>query len=113
MRALDLSLAGTPAEPLWQLLYRYWFWDWLFRDASQGDLVRRAAAWRHNVAQRMHLPVYMRRWLALVGLAFLSALVIELALGAREFAALFYVVCVLSVVVETVAGVAYVFLRPR
>jgi hypothetical protein len=113
MRILDLSLAGTPSEPLWQLCYRYWFWDWLFRDASQGDLLRRAAAWRHNVAQRMHLPVYMRRWLALVGVSFATAVWIELMLGARGFAALFYVGSVLAIVVETVAGVAWVFLRSR
>jgi hypothetical protein len=113
MRVLDLSLNGTPAEPLWQLLYRYWFWGWLFRDASQGDLLRRAAAWRHNVAQRMHLPVYMRRWLALVALSFVAALCLEVAVGDRAFAALFYVASVLAVVVETVAGVAYVFLRAR
>lgn len=113
MRVLDLSLNGTPAEPLWQLCYRYWFWDWLFRDASQGDLMRRAAAWRHNVAQRMHLPVYMRRWLALVALTFATALAIELSLEARGFAALFYVGSVLAIVVETVAGVAWVFLRAR
>ena len=35
------------------------------------------------------------------------------AIGARGFAALFYVASVLAVVVETVAGVAWVFLRAR
>ena len=73
MRVLDLSIAGTPAEPLWQLCYRYWFWGWLFCDVNQGDLLRRTAAWRHNLGQRMHLPVYMRRWLALLALTFAVA----------------------------------------
>jgi hypothetical protein len=113
MRALDLSLAGTPAEPIWQLLYRYWFWGWLFRDANQGDLLRRAAAWRHNVAQRIHLPVYMRRWLAMVALTFAVALAIESIVDARAFAALFYVGSVLAAVVEVVASIAWLFLRPR
>ena len=111
MRVLDLSLAGTPAEPLWQLCYRYWFWGWLFRDASQGDLLRRAAAWRHNLSQRMHLPVYMRRWLALLALTFAVAMAIEISLDARAVAAVFYVGSVLSAVVQFVAGVAWV-LRP-
>ncbi|GIK85391.1 MAG: hypothetical protein KJ018_16575 [Burkholderiales bacterium] len=113
MRVLDLSLAGTPAEPLWQLCYRYWFWDWLFKDANQGDLLRRAAAWRHNLAQRIHLPVYMRRWLAMLAATFAVALAIELALDARTFAAVFYVGSVLCAAVEVVASVAWLFLRPR
>jgi hypothetical protein len=113
MRPIDLTLAGTPAEPFWQLLYRYWFWGWLFRDANQGDLLRRAAAWRHNVAQRIHLPVYMRRWMALMGLTFAAALGIEVVLDARAFAALLYVGAVLSAVVEVVASIAWLFLRPR
>jgi hypothetical protein len=55
--------AAIACEPLWHVLYRYWFWGWLFLDVNTGDLLRRAAAWRHNVRQRVHLPVYMRRWL--------------------------------------------------
>lgn len=113
MRKLDLSLAGSPTEPLWQLLYRYWFWGWLFRDAGQGDLLRRAAAWRHNLAQRMHLPVYMRRWLAMLAVTFAVALVVEVALDARAVAALFYVTSVVAAVVETVAGIAWLFLREQ
>ena len=58
------SSPTSVVEPLWHLLYRYWFWGWLFHDVNRGDLLRRAAAWRHNVAQRVHLPVYMRRWSA-------------------------------------------------
>ncbi|MDH5285542.1 MAG: hypothetical protein OEX23_02775 [Betaproteobacteria bacterium] len=111
MRALDLSLAGSSAEPLWQLFYRYWFWGWLFHDASRGDVLRRAAAWRHNVTQRIHLPVYMCRWLALVAVSFATAMCVEAAIGARAFAALFYVASVLALVVETVAGIAWLFLR--
>ena len=113
MRVLDLSLAGTAHEPLWQLVYRYWFWGWLFRDTNQGDLMRRAAAWRHNLGQRIHLPVYMRRWLVLLGATFAVALVIEVALDARTFAAVFYVGSVLSAVVEVIASVAWLFLRAR
>ena len=97
-------------EPLWHLLYRYWFWGWLFADASTGDLLRRAAAWRHNVAQRVHLPVYMRRWCANLVATALVAVGIE-ALDARALAAVFYSVAVLSAIVELNAGIAWVFLR--
>lgn len=61
--AFDTSLFGTPEEPSLSLLYRYWFWGWLFTDASQRDRMRRAEAVRHNVAQRIHLLCYMRRWM--------------------------------------------------
>ena len=104
--------ASRDAEPFWHLLYRYFFWGWLFMDVNRGDLMRRAAAWRHNVAQRVHLPVYMRRWCACLVATFAVAVVIE-AFDARAMAAMFYVVAVLSAVVELLAGVAWLFLRAR
>ena len=45
------------------LLYRYFFFGWLFRDVNRGTVLERAAAWRHNQAQARWLPTYMRRWL--------------------------------------------------
>jgi hypothetical protein len=109
----DVRPSPTSAlEPLWHLLYRYWFWGWLFHDVNRGDLLRRAAAWRHNVAQRVHLPVYMRRWCACLVATFAVAAAIE-TLDARVTAAAFYCMAVLAAVIEVNAGVAYVFLRPR
>ena len=104
--------AANAAEPLWHLLYRYWFWGWLFVDVNKGDLLRRAAAWRHNVAQRVHLPVYMRRWCACLVMTFAVAAAIE-ACDARGLAAAFYVIAVVSAIIEVNAGVAWVFLRNR
>src|SRR5512139_333918 len=69
--------AGVAGEPLWHLVYRYWFWGWLFLDVNTGDLLRRAAAWRHNVRQRVHLPVYMRRWLVALVLTGAVAVAVE------------------------------------
>jgi hypothetical protein len=113
MRRLDLSTSGTPHEPLWQLLYRYWFWDWLFHDANQGDLLRRAAAWRHNLRQRVHLPVYMRRWLGGMTAMAVLACVLELVAAAPVVAAPFYVAAILCATIELNAGVAWLFLRER
>jgi len=45
------------------LLYRYFFFGWLFKDVNHGNLLERAAAWRHNRAQARWLPTYLRRWL--------------------------------------------------
>lgn len=47
------------------LLYRYWFFGWLFRDVSRGNALERAAALRHNRGCARWLPTYMRRWTTL------------------------------------------------
>jgi hypothetical protein len=106
----DARCAADAREPLRSLLYRYWFWEWLFVDvASARGLCQRAAAWRHNVAQRRHLPVYMRRWMVLGAANLGIAAVLEKALAWMLSAAVFYTnsciaVCVLFV---TFVGWAY------
>ncbi len=50
------------AMPFSQLLFRYWWPFWLFHDASRGNLVARAAAYRHNQSMRIYLPGYLMRW---------------------------------------------------
>ena len=45
------------------LLYRYFFFSWLFKDVTLGNLLERTAAWRHNQQQARWLLTYMRRWL--------------------------------------------------
>lgn len=97
--------------PLRTLLYRYFFFGWLFRDVSRGSRFERAAAWRHNQAQARWLPTYMRRWIW-SGLALcLLGVVVESALGAPLLSALFYVPGVMSVPVNAVIGVAWVGLK--
>ena len=97
-------------EPLRSLLYRYWFWGWLFCDASQGSVYTRHAAWRHNVAQRHHLPTYMRRWFACVGGTFLVGRGLEIALGATPATATLYTAAVLASCVLTVAATGWALL---
>ena len=81
---------ASASEPLWHLVYRYWFWQWLFDDVNRGDLVRRVC----------------------LIVMFAIAAVIE-ALGGRASAAVFYVASVISATIELTAGVAWIFLRPR
>src|SRR4051812_15330795 len=45
------------------LLYRYFFFGWLFKDVNRGNLLERSAAWRYNREQARWLPTYMRRWM--------------------------------------------------
>ena len=44
------------------LLYLYLWPFWLFRDASRGSVLERAAAYRHNRERRVYLPGYAAKW---------------------------------------------------
>ncbi len=93
------------------LLYRYFFFGWLFRDASRGTLLERAAAWRHNQAQARWLPTYMRRWLWCGVLMYGIGGFVELVLGAPIASVVFYVPCALSLPVNGVIAVAWLGLK--
>lgn len=93
------------------LLYRYFFFSWLFKDAGCGNVFERAAAWRHNQAQAHWLLTYMRRWLW-CGLVFYGlGGTAELALNSPGLSAFFYVPCALSVPVNAVIGAAWLGLK--
>jgi hypothetical protein len=93
------------------LLYRYFFFGWLFKDASRGDLLERAAAWRHNQQQARWLPTYMRRWLW-CGLVFYGfGGLVEFAAGSPMLSAFFYIPSALSVPINAVIGAAWVGLK--
>ncbi len=93
------------------LLYRYWFFAWLFRDAERGNRFERAAAWRHNREQARWLPTYMRRWLVTGALSFVLGFIIEQLGGAAVLASFFFVPSAMSVPVNAVIGVAWLGLK--
>jgi len=72
MQRADLPRTCSAYEdmPFSQVLFRYLWPFWLFKDASRGDRYARAAAYRHNRSMRMYLPGYMLKWLLSSGLAF-------------------------------------------
>jgi hypothetical protein len=72
-------------------LYLYLWPFWLFRDASRGNLIERAAAYRHNRAQRIYLPGYAIKWTVLTGLQ--AALLAGVARQARSVDDLLLWVC--------------------
>jgi hypothetical protein len=49
--------------PFSQVLFRYLWPFWLFRDATRGDRLARAAAYRHNRNMRVYLPGYLMKWI--------------------------------------------------
>ena len=62
-------------------LYLYLWPFWLFRDANRGNVLERAAAYRHNRAQRIHLPGYALKWTILTVMQL--ALLLSAERGAR------------------------------
>ena len=93
------------------LLDRYFFFGWLFRDVTRGNLFERSAAWRHNRAQAHWLPTYMRRWLVFGLVTYAGGLFVELVIGAPLASALFYVPSALSLPVNAVIGAVWVGLK--
>jgi hypothetical protein len=102
----------TYAQPAFRtLLYRYFFFGWLFRDVNRGTLLERAAAWRHNQSQARWLLTYMRRWLVCGLLLYGLGWLVERALQAPVASALFYIPGALSVPVNAVIGAAWIGLK--
>ncbi len=93
------------------LLYRYFFFGWLYKDVSRGNVFERAAALRYNKENANWLLTYMRRWLwcglVLYGLGGLMEWVLE----SPGLSILFYVPGALSVPVNAVIGAAWVALK--
>lgn len=66
-----MSRQGPPALatgyyddlPFSLVLFRYLWPFWLFKDASSGDRLARAAAYRHNRDMRVYLPGYLMKWM--------------------------------------------------
>lgn len=95
------------------LLYRYFFFGWLFKDVGQGTVFERAAAARHNREQARWLPVYVMRWLW-VGLLFYGiAGVVEMILQAPAMSLVFYAASAMSVSFTVTIVTAWLGMRGR
>lgn len=101
----------TSSPTLRTLLYRYFFFGWLFRDVNRGNVIERAAAWRHNRDQARWLPTYMRRWLWCGLFFFALGCTMERLFDAPGLSVVFYVPGALSVPVNAVIGAAWIGLR--
>ncbi|MGJ7508387.1 hypothetical protein [Variovorax sp. GT1P44] len=93
------------------LLYRYFFFEWLFMDVSRGSLLERSAAFRHNQTQAHWLLTYMRRWLWCAVLLYGLGGIVEIQMAAPAVSALFYVPSALSVSVNAVIATAWLGLK--
>jgi hypothetical protein len=87
------SAADEPAPemPFRRLLYRFLFFDWLFRDVSAArNRFERHAAFQHNRKMSRYLPVYLRRWSFLTAFDFLLGMLFEKVLQAGLLSAWFF-----------------------
>jgi hypothetical protein len=67
--------------PFSQVLFRYLWPFWLFRDVTRGDSYTRAAAYRHNRSMRVYLPGYLMKWVFNCALALAATAGLEAASG--------------------------------
>lgn len=82
--------------PLRTLLYRYFFFGWLFKDVGSDDLFERAAAERHNREQARWLPTYIVRWLWLGLWLYALGAVAELVFDSPGLSVLLYAFSAMS-----------------
>jgi len=93
------------------LLYRFVFFDWLFKDVNAArSAVERHAALQHNRYMRRYLPVYLRRWTVMATLDFGMGLLLERALQATLLSAYFFTWSCVTMAGMAVIAAAWVFL---
>lgn len=93
------------------LVYRYFFFDWLYRDVGRGSLLERSAAWRYNKAHAHWLLTYLKRWVALDFGAFAAGLVSSQAFQGHWICIPFYLLFSIAIAVCSVIAVAWLGLR--
>lgn len=92
-------------------LYRFLFFDWLFRDVNAArDLFERHAARQHNRAMSRYLPLYLRRWSVLAAFDFTLGFMFERVLQATLLSAWFFTWSCLTVTGMVVITVTWIFL---
>jgi hypothetical protein len=100
--------------PFRTLLYRYFFFGWLFKPVnSSGDLFERAAALRHNRRMAAWLPAYLLRWLWSALFFYVIARLVELLFEAGDGARLLYMVSALCLSFSIPVAVTWLQLTQR
>ncbi|HSV48168.1 MAG TPA: hypothetical protein VLJ58_20425 [Ramlibacter sp.] len=97
--------------PFHTLLYRYFFFGWLFKDTGDGSIFERAAIQRYNREQARWLPTYLLRWLWW-GLLFYSlGQLMELVFEASLLITLFYAASSISIPFTVAIATTWLALR--
>jgi len=97
--------------PFRTLLYRFMFFDWLFRDVSAArNRIERHAALQHNKYMSRYLPVYFRRWTVLATFDFGLGFLLERVAQATMLSAYFFTWSCVTVAGMVVIAAAWAFL---
>lgn len=100
-----------PSDSFFSLLYRFFFFDWLFADLTKTtSLIERHAAWKHNQEMRKYLPTYLRRWGVISTAAFITGSMCESVWQANIAASWCFTGFSMTVAVMVVIVVAWLFL---
>lgn len=106
-----LDARPSANESFRSLLYRFFFFDWLFADLSKTTtLLERHAGWQHNREMRKYLPTYLQRWGVIATTGFLVGLLSEKVFEATLVAAFCFTGVSLTVPVMVVILVVWIFL---
>lgn len=98
--------------PLRTLLYRYFFFSgWLFRDASSGTFMERAAALQFNRERCGYLPIYLRRWMVMLVVSYGLGTLLEATFAPGVAAALCYGLTTVSMAVSASIARCWLLLR--
>ena len=107
----EKQASAPSALPFRTLLYRFMFFDWLFRDVSMArNRFERHAALQHNKYMSRYLPVYLRRWSVLATFDFGMGFLFERGLQATAWAACFFTWSCMTVTGMVVIAVAWLLL---
>lgn len=103
------ALMSAPREA--PVLHRYFFYGWLFRDASVGTFLERAAALAYNREQSRWLPTYILRWLTVTLVFFTIGQFFDLVVGSPSLSALFFCLTSFTLAFNTVTGGCWILLK--
>ena len=88
------------------LIYKYFFFAWLFRDVNRGNWLERSAAWRYNLAHSHWLLTYLKRWVVLDFSAFAFGDLTSLLFQGHWICIPFYVIFSVAIPIISVIVVA-------
>jgi hypothetical protein len=100
-----------PFTPFSTLLYRYFFFGWLYKDVTRGNVFERAAAFRYNKEHAHWLLTYMYRWLWCGLIFYALGGAAERMFDAPILSMLFYIPGALSVPINAVIATAWLGLK--
>ena len=93
------------------LLYRYFFFDWLFREVARGNVFERSAAWQHNKKQAHWMLTYLKRWTVLAGFLFASGGLCAVVFEEPWVCVPFFILFSVAIPIGSVIVVAWLGLR--